>query len=98
MPVPPAARRGAADGLLYSARVARSPVNEFGRASAYLALFSEIALIFLTTTIIGVLVGYWVDQQLGTLPIFVVMGLLLGFGAGGLAVKRLITRFLARFE
>jgi ATP synthase protein I len=73
-------------------------VNDFGRASAYLALFSEIALILLTTTIVGVLVGYWVDQQLGTLPIFVVMGLLLGFGAGGLAVARLIRRFLARFE
>jgi ATP synthase protein I len=73
-------------------------VNDFGRAGAYLALFSEIAIILLTTTLIGVLVGYWVDQQLGTLPIFVLMGLLLGFGAGGLAVYRLITRFLARFE
>lgn len=73
-------------------------MNEFGRAGAYLALFSEIALIFLTTTILGVLGGYWVDQQLGTLPIFVVMGLLLGFGAGGLLVARLIRRFLASFE
>lgn len=73
-------------------------MNDFGRASAYLALFSEIALILLTTTLLGVLAGYWVDRQLGTLPIFVLVGLLLGFGAGGLAVKRLITRFLARFE
>ena len=73
-------------------------MNDFGRASAYLALFSEIALILLTTTLLGVLAGYWVDRQLGTLPIFVLVGLLLGFGAGGLAVKRLITRFLASFE
>ena len=73
-------------------------MNDFGRASAYLALFSEIALILLTTTLLGVLAGFWVDQQLGTLPIFVLVGLLLGFGAGGLAVKRLIDRFLARFE
>jgi len=73
-------------------------VNDFGRGSAYLALFSEIALILLTTTLLGVLAGYWVDRQLGTLPIFVLVGLLLGFGAGGLAVKRLIDRFLARFE
>ena len=73
-------------------------MNDFGRAGAYLALFSEIALILLTTTLLGVLVGYWVDQQLSTLPIFVVMGLLLGFGAGGLLVARLISRFLARFE
>ena len=73
-------------------------MNDFGGASAYLALFSEIALILLTTTLLGVLAGYWVDRQLGTLPIFVLVGLLLGFGAGGLAVKRLIDRFLARFE
>lgn len=73
-------------------------MNDFGRASAYLALFSEIAFILLATTLLGVLAGYWVDQQLGTLPIFVLVGLLLGFGAGGLAVKRLIDRFLARFE
>jgi ATP synthase protein I len=73
-------------------------VNDFGRAGAYLALFSEIALILLTTTLLGVLAGYWVDQRLETLPIFVLVGLLLGFGAGGLAVKRLISRFLARFE
>lgn len=73
-------------------------MNDFGRASAYLALFSEIALILLTTTLIGVLVGYWADQRLGSLPIFVLVGLLLGFAAGGLAVKRLIDRFLARFD
>ena len=72
-------------------------MNDFGRASAYLALFSEIAVVLLVTTLLGVLVGYWIDGRLGTLPIFVVLGLLLGFGAGGLAVARLITRFLDRF-
>ena len=73
-------------------------MNEFGRAGAYLALFSEIGLTLLVTTLLGVLIGYWVDQRLGTLPIFVVVGLLLGFGVGGYGVYRLITRFLARFE
>jgi F0F1-type ATP synthase assembly protein I len=73
-------------------------VNEFGRASAYLALFSEIALILLVTTLIGVGIGYWIDQSLKTLPIFVVLGLLVGFGAGGLAVARLIGRFLRSFD
>lgn len=73
-------------------------MNDLGRAGAYLALFSEIAITLLVTTLIGVGIGIWVDRQLGTLPIFVVVGLLLGFGAGGLAVHRLITRFLARFE
>lgn len=73
-------------------------MNDFGRAGAYLALFSEIALVLLVTTLLGVGIGYLIDDRLETLPIFVVAGLLLGFGAGGLMVQRLITRFLARFE
>lgn len=73
-------------------------MNDFGRMGAYLALFSEIAIVLLVTTLLGVAAGYWLDKQLGSLPLFVVAGLLLGFGAGGIAVSRLITRFLARFE
>ncbi|MBA3797203.1 MAG: AtpZ/AtpI family protein [Chloroflexi bacterium] len=73
-------------------------MNDLGRAGGYLALFSEIAIVLLVTTLFGVLLGYWIDERLNTLPIFVVAGLLLGFGAGGLAVKRLITRFLASFD
>jgi ATP synthase protein I len=73
-------------------------MNEFGRLGAYLALFSEIAITLLITTLVGVLLGYWLDQNLGTLPIFVLVGLLLGFGGGGYGVYMLITRFLARFE
>ena len=73
-------------------------MNDFGRMGAYLALFSEIAIVLLVTTLLGVAAGYWLDEQLGSLPLFVVAGLLLGFGAGGLAVSRMISRFLARFE
>jgi ATP synthase protein I len=73
-------------------------VDDFGRAGAYLALFSEIAILLLVTTLLGVLAGYWLDQQLGTLPVFGVAGLLIGFAMGGVGVYRLITRFLARFE
>ena len=73
-------------------------MNDLGRASAYLALFSEIAIILLVTTLLGVLAGYWLDQRLGTLPILAVAGMLVGFGLGGVGVWRLITRFLARFD
>lgn len=73
-------------------------MNEFGRLGAYLALFSEIGITLLVTTLIGVLAGYWLDRQLATLPIFLVVGMLLGFGGGGYAVYRLINRFLARYE
>jgi F0F1-type ATP synthase assembly protein I len=73
-------------------------VSGLGPPGAYLALFSEIGLVLLTTTILGVLGGYWVDRQLGTLPIFVLLGLFLGMGAGALAVYRLVTRFLSRLQ
>ena len=73
-------------------------MNDFGRASAYFALFSEIAIVLLVTTLLGVLSGYWLDQRLGTLPILAVAGMLAGFGLGGVGVYRLIVRFLDRFE
>ena len=73
-------------------------MNDLGRASAYLALFSEIAIILLVTTLLGVLSGYWLDQRLGTLPILSVAGMLAGFGLGGVGVYRLIVRFLAKFD
>jgi F0F1-type ATP synthase assembly protein I len=73
-------------------------MNDLGRATAYLALFSEIAIVLLVTTLLGVLSGYWLDQRLGTLPILSVAGMLAGFGLGGVGVYRLIVRFLARIE
>jgi F0F1-type ATP synthase assembly protein I len=71
---------------------------EPGRVGAYLALFSEIGLVLLVTTLAGVLVGYWADGQLKTLPVFVIIGLFAGLGLGAIAVRRLINRFLASFD
>ena len=73
-------------------------MNGLGRAAAYFALFTEIGLILLVTVLAGVMGGYWVDQQLGTLPIFLLVGLLIGLGGGALAMYRMISRFLARYE
>jgi ATP synthase protein I len=84
--------------MLYSRRLVRSPVIEPGKGGAYLALFSEIGLIILVTTLGGSLVGYWVDKQLGTVPIFVVVGLLIGLAVGATGVYRLINRFLTRLQ
>jgi len=85
------------DPLIYSRRV-EARMNDLGRMSAYLALFSEIAVILLVTTLLGVLGGYWLDQQLRTLPALTLVGMLVGFGLGGLGVYRLIARFLASFD
>jgi hypothetical protein len=65
---------------------------------AYLALFSEIGMLLLVTTLAGVAAGYWADQRLGTLPVFVLLGFFAGAGTGAVGIWRLITRFLKRFE
>ena len=71
---------------------------EPGRGWGYLVLFSEIGVSLLVTTLIGVFVGYQVDKQLGTLPLFLIVGFLLGAGAGTLMIARLINRFLKTFD
>jgi hypothetical protein len=65
---------------------------------AYFALFSEIGVLLLVTTLAGVAAGYWADQRLGTLPVFVLLGFFAGAGIGAIGIWRLITRFLKRFE
>ena len=71
---------------------------EPGRGLAYAALFSEIGISLLVTTLLGVLVGYWADGQFGTLPIFVIVGFLVGAGAGTVMIYRLVSQFLKTIE
>jgi F0F1-type ATP synthase assembly protein I len=73
-------------------------VIEPGRGWAYAVLFSEIGISLLVTTLVGVLVGYWVDTQLGSVPVFVIVGFLLGAGSGTVLIYRLVTRFLKTIE
>ena len=71
---------------------------EPGRGGAYAALFSEIGISLLVTTLLGVLIGYWADGQLGTLPVFVIVGFLVGAGAGTVMIYRLVSQFLKTIE
>ncbi len=73
-------------------------MNDFGKTSAYVALFSEIAFVLLITVLAGVLGGYWLDQRLGTVPIFVLVGFAIGTVSGAIGCWRLIARFLARLD
>jgi len=73
-------------------------MNDVGKASAYVALFSEIGFVLLIAVLAGVLAGYWLDQQLGTVPIFVLVGFAVGTTSGAVACWRLIARFLARLD
>ena len=72
---------------------------EPGRGAAYAVLFSEIGISLLVTTLVGVLVGHWVDEQLQlTVPVFVIVGFLLGAGSGTVMIYRLVSRFLKTLD
>jgi ATP synthase protein I len=73
-------------------------VIEPGKGGAYAILFSEIGISLLITTLVGVLVGRWVDAQLNSLPVFVIVGFLIGAGAGTVMIYRLVSRFLKAIE
>jgi ATP synthase protein I len=73
-------------------------VIEPGRGAAYAVLFSEIGISLLVTTLVGVLAGRWVDGQLGSLPIFLIVGFLIGAGSGTVMIYRLVSRFLKTIE
>jgi len=69
-------------------------MNGPGKASGYIALFSQIGFILLLTVLAGTLAGYWLDQRLGTVPIFVLVGFVFGTVSGSIGCWRLMTRFL----
>jgi hypothetical protein len=69
-------------------------MEDQGKAFGYFALFSEIGLVLFVTTFGGLLAGRWLDQQLGTNPVLVITGFLLGILIGAVADWRLISRFL----
>ena len=71
---------------------------EPGRGGAYAVLFSEIGISLLITTLVGVLAGRWVDEQLHSLPIFLIVGFLIGAGSGTLMIYRLVSRFLKTIQ
>lgn len=71
---------------------------EPGKGGAYAVLFSEIGISLLITTLIGVLVGRWADEQLDSLPIFLIVGFLIGAGSGTVMIYRLVSRFLKTIE
>jgi ATP synthase protein I len=73
-------------------------VIEPGKGGAYAILFSEIGISLLITTLVGVLVGRWADEQLGSLPVFLIVGFLIGAGTGTVMIYRLVTRFLKTIE
>jgi len=73
-------------------------MNGLGKSSGYIALFSEIAFVLFLTVLAGTLAGYWLDQRLGTIPIFVLVGFAIGSTSGAIGCWRLMARFLKQLD
>jgi len=66
--------------------------------SAYLALFSQIGISLLIANLGGALLGHWIDGQLSSGPIFLILGFVGGFVAGAVAAARLVQRTLRHLD
>jgi ATP synthase protein I len=73
-------------------------MNEAGKTATYVVLFSEVGAVLFVTVLVGVLAGYWLDQRLGTVPLFVLVGFGLGCVSGAVGCWRLLSRFLAQLD
>jgi hypothetical protein len=65
---------------------------------AYLALFSQIGISLLIANLGGALLGHWIDGQLNSGPIFLILGFVGGFVAGAVAAARLVQRTLRHLD
>jgi ATP synthase protein I len=70
---------------------ASKPDARFQGASNYSKGY-RLASEFVAGTLVGGLLGYGLDYALGTLPLFLIVFLLLGFGAGILNMSRAANR------
>jgi ATP synthase protein I len=68
------------------------------RGAQYLATamsFTGMGLNIAIAVLLGVLAGRWLDGRLGTHPLFVLIGLLLGLALGLFSAGRMLLRFLS---
>lgn len=72
-------------------------MSDIGKG-AYLALFSQIGISLLIANLGGALLGNWIDGQLNSGPIFLILGFVGGFIAGAVAAARLVQRTLRHLD
>lgn len=72
-------------------------MSDIGKG-AYLALFSQIGISLLIANLGGALLGHWIDGQLNSEPIFLILGFIGGFTAGAVAAARLVQRTLRHLD
>lgn len=62
----------------------------FGRSVRALSDYLGIGLQIAASFALFVLAGYWADRQLGTLPLFLILGVLLGMAGMGLVLWKVL--------
>ncbi|WP_416828097.1 AtpZ/AtpI family protein [Ectobacillus polymachus] len=62
------------------------------------ALMTGVLSSLVGPILVGIFGGKWMDSYFGTLPLFLIIGLLLGMTAGVYAMTRLIQQFYAGDE
>ncbi|KMJ59187.1 membrane protein [Bacillus sp. LL01] len=60
-----------------------------------MALMSGILSYLVGPTLVGLFAGRWLDGKIGTEPLFLIIGLLLGLVAGVLGVLYLVQKFFS---
>jgi len=65
---------------------------------AYLALFSQIGISLLIANLGGALLGHWIDGQLNSGPLLLILGFIGGFTAGAVVAARLVQRTLRHLD
>ncbi|WP_379970666.1 AtpZ/AtpI family protein [Ectobacillus sp. sgz5001026] len=62
------------------------------------ALMTGVLSSLAGSILVGIFGGKWLDSLFGTFPLFLIIGLLLGLGAGVYAMTKLISQFYAGDE
>ncbi|WP_459501995.1 AtpZ/AtpI family protein [Bacillus sp. C1] len=66
--------------------------NDRNPVKAY-ALMTGILAQLVGSILVGIFGGQWIDSKVGTFPVFLIIGLLLGLGTGIYAMIRLIRHY-----
>ncbi|MFD1735197.1 AtpZ/AtpI family protein [Bacillus salitolerans] len=59
------------------------------------ALYGAILSQLVGSILAGIFMGRWLDQMIGTFPLFLIIGLLLGLATGVYGMLRLIQHFFS---
>lgn len=69
------------------------PKNSNKNPYKAMALMSAISAQLVGSILVGIFLGKWIDAKLGTLPLFLLVGLFVGLATGIYSMLRLIKTF-----